>query len=116
LAEGAYLIRALSGAYVKVSKNPSDFSAFKSITLDEGESRDSVDIALVRGGVITGRVTDDEGKPLIGAGLQLLSVDEKGDSQWRGDYKVDWETDDRGVYRIYGLPAGRYISCVYQWR
>jgi hypothetical protein len=22
---------------------------------------------------------------------------------------MDWQTDDRGVYRIYGLPAGRYI-------
>src|SRR5262245_8108075 len=66
LAEGAYLVRALSGAFVKVFKNPSDFGAFKSVTLDEGESREGVDIALVRGGVITGRVTDDEGRPLMG--------------------------------------------------
>jgi hypothetical protein len=109
LAEGAYLIRALSGAYVKVFKNSSDVGAFKSVTLDEGESRDGLDIALVRGGVITGRVTDDEGRPLMGARLRLMSVDEKGNPQGGGDYKTDWGTDDRGVYRIYGLPAGRYI-------
>src|SRR5574341_1590782 len=75
LTEGAYVIRALSKAYVRAGDSP-DFSAFKSVTLDEGEARGNIDIALVRGGVITGRVTDAEGKPLVAGYLQLQPLDE----------------------------------------
>jgi protocatechuate 3,4-dioxygenase beta subunit len=110
LPQGLYLVNALSNAYVR-SKNSVDFDTFKSVTLDAGESRDGVDIALVRGGVITGRVVDAEGRPLIASSMNLQSVDEDGKST--GDFEsTDWlmmRTDDRGVYRIYGLPAGRYI-------
>ena len=110
LTEGAYVIRALSKAYVRDGNSPG-FSAFRSVTLDEGEARGNVDIAMVRGGVITGRVTDAEGRPLVAGYLQLQPLDEKG--QPIGDFEFDdWEvmqTDDRGVYRIYGLPAGRYL-------
>ena len=110
LAEGDYMIYALSKAYVSSRKSPRS-EVFRSVTLDEGESRDDVDIALVRGGVITGRVVDDEDRPLIATYLRLLPVDEKGEPNGRFDFNDDvmMRTDDRGVYRIYGLPAGRYI-------
>ena len=61
--------------------------------------------------MITGKVTDDEGKPLIAKRVQLYTVDEQGQkSDYRGSsiYEMS-ETDDRGVYRIFGLPPGRYI-------
>jgi protocatechuate 3,4-dioxygenase beta subunit len=113
LAEGAYMIRALSKAHV-FSKGPIGVDAFRQVTLDEGESRDGVDLALVRGGVIMGRVIDAEGRPVIGAGLRLFCVDEKGRSEREFDphgqnYRWMFQTDDRGVYRIYGLTAGSYI-------
>ena len=110
LTEGDYRIQALSKAYVS-SRSSSMSEAFRSVTLDEGESRDDVDIALVRGGVITGRVVDDEGRPVIATYLQLLPVDENGNPKGRFDFNDDpmMRTDDRGVYRIYGLSAGRYI-------
>jgi len=56
------MINALSKAYVS-SRNSPMSEAFRSVTLDEGESRDDVDIALVRGGVITGRVNEIELQP-----------------------------------------------------
>jgi protocatechuate 3,4-dioxygenase beta subunit len=110
LAEGDYMIYALSKAYVSSRKSPTS-EVFRSVTLDEGESRDDVHIALVRGGVITGRVVDDEGRPFIATYLRLLPVDENGNPNGRFDYNDDpmMRTDDRGVYRIYGLSAGRYI-------
>jgi hypothetical protein len=113
LADGSYVIRALSKAYV-LSKSSFGFDAFRTVTLDESESRDDIDIALVRGGMITGRVIDSEGRPVIGAVARLFSVDEKGmpaeefDSH-NGYNEWMFQTDDRGVYRIYGLAAGRYI-------
>ena len=110
LPEGDYLVYALSKAYVSSVKSPTS-EVYRSVTLDEGESRDAVDIALVRGGVITGRVVDDEDRPLITAYLRLLPVDEKGEPNGRFEFNDDMmmRTDDRGVYRVYGLPAGRYI-------
>jgi len=43
--------------------------------------------------------------------LLLLPVDENGEPKGRFDFNGDpmMRTDDRGIYRIYGLPAGRYI-------
>jgi hypothetical protein len=117
LAEGSYVIHALSKAYV-LSKSPFGFDAFRSVTLDAGESRDDVDIALARGGVITGRVIDAEGRPAIATDVQLFSVGEKGNPKREFHYSNDemFQTDDRGFYRIYGLAAGRYmISAGGQW-
>ncbi|MBO0857554.1 MAG: carboxypeptidase regulatory-like domain-containing protein [Chloracidobacterium sp.] len=110
LTEGNYVVRALSKAYV-FSKDPFGVEAFKSVTLDDGESRDDIDIALVRGGVITGRVADAEGRPVIGTEARLFSADEKGRPKSDFDpYNLSmFQTDDRGNYRIYGLTAGRYI-------
>jgi protocatechuate 3,4-dioxygenase beta subunit len=110
LAEGNYMVHALSKAYVSSSTSPTS-EVFRSITLDEGESRDAVDIALVRGGVITGRVVDGEGRPFVATYLRLLPMNENGEPNGGFDFNDDlmMRTDDRGVYRVYGLPAGRYI-------
>ena len=71
-----------------------------------------VDIKLIRGAVITGRVTDTENKPVVEERVSLQLVDEKGAPSRFGsaDSSHDqmYRTDDRGVYRIYGLSGGRY--------
>ena len=110
LTKGAYQVRALSKAYAQ-AKSPLQRDLFKSVTLDEGESRDNVDFALVRGGAITGRVTDYEGRPFIAANLELFLLNENGDPLESYDFNSRRMTppDDRGIYRIYGAPAGRYI-------
>jgi protocatechuate 3,4-dioxygenase beta subunit len=110
LAEGQYFLRALSRAYTSKVEREEDGNG-QQVTLDDGEARENVDFAFVRGGVITGRVIDAEGRPLIATGLQLLPVNEKGEPRENPGFDL-WdilETDDRGVYRLYGLPAGRYI-------
>lgn len=112
LAAGTYQIRAASNAYVMANQN-SDFEPAKWVTLDGDEAREDVDFSLVRGGAITGRVTTSDGRPLIATRAWLYAVVRQGD---RTEYMPRanqshqmFETDDRGVYRIYGLPAGRYI-------
>jgi protocatechuate 3,4-dioxygenase beta subunit len=110
LAKGLYFIQAFSKAYVSAKTSPG-FKALRSVTLDEGEARENVDLALVRGGVITGQVTDVEGRPLIGVSLQAFSLDKAGkpnqESIFNDNLKAN--TDDRGVYRFYGLVGGQYI-------
>ncbi len=72
---------------------------------------DNVTITMIKGGVITGRVTNMAGEPLMGAQVSAAMVRNAngkavltGMAGGRPRY-----TDDRGVYRIYGLPPGSYI-------
>src|SRR5262245_28706399 len=108
LPAGVYLISPSAMAHVPEKKLLGSSSSVK-IALDEGEAREDVDFALVRGGVITGRVTDEDGRPQVGRYIKLLDL--IGDNQWHElsmSYEV-LETDDRGIYRIFGLRGGRYI-------
>jgi hypothetical protein len=80
----------------------------KALILAEGETVEGIDFALETGGIITGRVTDAEGRPLVDELVTLTHIIETergGTSQFRPLGK----TDDSGVYRFYALPAGRYI-------
>jgi hypothetical protein len=81
----------------------------KAVTLAEGESVDDINISLRRGGVITGRLTDAIGRPLIRERLNLYRINPDGKKQAHHlrNYNL-MQTDDRGVYRLYGLPPGRY--------
>ncbi|HEY0406672.1 MAG TPA: carboxypeptidase-like regulatory domain-containing protein [Pyrinomonadaceae bacterium] len=81
----------------------------KRVNLAEGETIDKVDFTLVRGGVITGRVTDADGRPVIGEQPQLTLADQSAEQRRPFFFNQrNFETDDRGVYRIYGVPPGRY--------
>jgi hypothetical protein len=112
LAEGRYVVSAMLNAFVAAggSRDP---ELSRTVSLDEGEAREKIDFALIRGGVMTGKVIDDEGAPLIAKRIQLYTVDGQGqkrDYQGHLMYEMS-ETDDRGVYRLYGLPPGRYVIC-----
>jgi protocatechuate 3,4-dioxygenase beta subunit len=110
LPAGSYQIRALSSAYIPENRSVG-LEPFKQITLDEGEKREDVDFALVPGGVITGRVTDTDERPLISIRVNLFVVDEVGQKR-RYEVGYIWQmfaTDDRGIYRLYGIPPGRYL-------
>jgi hypothetical protein len=107
LPPGAYRINALSKAYVQ-AKDSINSDTSKTVTLDDGELREGFDFSLARGGAITGRVVDAEGRPLIEYFLRLLLVGDEGKPYSDSDLRM-MRTDDRGIYRIYGLSAGRYI-------
>jgi hypothetical protein len=110
LAEGRYVVTANLQSFVDAD-NTNNFALNRTVTLDEGEAREKIDFALIRGGVMTGKVMDNDGAPLIARRVQLYIVDEQGRKrEYQNPYVyVISETDDRGVYRIYGLPPGRYV-------
>ncbi len=109
LPTGTYLVAPRAPAHTPESKFLGLDSAIK-ITLDEGEAREKVDFALVRGGVITGRVTDEDGRPQIGRTVRLMElIDQDKHRETPELYGRGLETDDRGIYRIFGLRSGRYI-------
>jgi protocatechuate 3,4-dioxygenase beta subunit len=81
------------------------------IELQSGEARENVDITLSRPGAITGRVVDEAGEPVEGADVRLLHLEYRDgrrrlvDAGGHGTHR----SDDRGAYRVYGLPPGEYI-------
>jgi type 1 fimbria pilin len=84
----------------------------KRVFLDEGETLDGMDFSLVRGGVISGKVTNSDGQALIEEPVQLSVPEGKPVERTEQTMRLNmyfYQTDDRGMYRIYGLPAGKYI-------
>jgi Carboxypeptidase regulatory-like domain len=103
LSHGVYSIMAQAPGYVSVQDQSRKYRI--------GES---AIIRMTRGGVITGRVTDEFGEPMVGV---QVSADRVADSEGKpdksaptmGEMYSSRTTDDRGVYRIYGLEAGAYV-------
>ncbi|MBO0857763.1 MAG: carboxypeptidase regulatory-like domain-containing protein [Chloracidobacterium sp.] len=111
VAAGKYRVTPLAEAFVITSgATLGGGSSGVSVTVSEGQTTSNIDLTLARGGVITGRVTDEEGRPVIAERIGLSMVDANGQPQsFNGGTRFGNETDDRGVYRLYGLPAGRYL-------
>ncbi|MGE0132702.1 MAG: carboxypeptidase regulatory-like domain-containing protein [Blastocatellales bacterium] len=113
VAAGRYVLGALAPGFI----SPSDQSYGPQgnlITISEGEKMEGVSIELKRGGAIAGRVTDSRGRPVVEENIFLMRLDEQGrPRQFNNPMNMYFRgTDDRGFYRLYGLPAGRYLVSV----
>ena len=108
-----------AGAYSIETYLPSYYSesdlAYDSGGRDYYRIGDTATIRMFKGGVITGKVTTTGGEPVIGARVSAVRVRD-GDGrpvvdtlQYGGSFST---TDDRGVYRIYGLKPGSYLVAV----
>ncbi|HWQ36581.1 MAG TPA: hypothetical protein VNQ79_27360 [Blastocatellia bacterium] len=108
VAAGRYRVVPLTEVYVVTGSEAGPGGSV--ITVEEGQAVTQVDFRLTRGGVITGRITDHEGRPMIAERITLTLVDENNQAQqFNGGSRFGYETDDRGIYRAYGLKAGRYL-------
>lgn len=110
LPAGNYDISTLTPALIPLNES-------QSLIVAEGEQLEDVNISLAPGGVITGKITDAQGEPLIGEFVRIEPVLEdfpRGISRQVTNrlYSGDNSTDDRGVYRAFGLPPGRYKVAV----
>ena len=111
LSPGAYTMTANSPGYVLSESDSSPFHR-------PGET---VTLTLVKGGVITGKVTNSSGEPLVGAAVRTIKIREPDNKpvRARGGMHAEFvdattaflggfKTDDRGIYRIFGLRPGDY--------
>lgn len=113
VAAGRYYLIPLAPAYFAPSEDQ-EVESGKPVTLTKGESLEGIELKLIPGGVITGRVTTYGGFPVIGKDVYPILIEARG-PHFMPRAKVagsKFKTDDRGVYRAYGLPAGRYVISV----
>ena len=66
-------------------------------------------IKMIKGGVITGKVTNSKGDPIVGAPVHAVSLNNPSFSATDFLGASGAESDDRGIYRIYGLRPGQYV-------
>lgn len=78
------------------------------LTLRAAETFDKCDVALQKGGVVTGRVVDELGEPVLEANVSVLRQ-----TWFRGRKRLTAagfaKTDDLGGFRAFGLPPGEYF-------
>jgi hypothetical protein len=109
IAPGRYQIMPVAPVYVLQDAPVEMWPPGRPLTLLAGETVSDVDFSVERGGVITGRVTDEGGEPIIAESVNVEAADDKTPQPQRGMLdQRNRQTDDRGVYRIYGLAPGRY--------
>lgn len=115
-SEGRYRIEGLrAGKYdvavssrVLVSAGASGHE--NEVTITDGAVED-IDFSLLRGGVITGKITDSEGRPVINERVSVKNgvVTEGNLAFYTSMGNRMYYTDDRGIYRVFGLQPGKYI-------
>ena len=112
LSAGHVSITPIAKAFVAGTDNPYKQPG-QSVIVAEGESITKIDFALMRGGVITGRITDGQGNPIIAERVSIVPRDTS--DSYRQMTILDGprsRTDDRGIYRFYGLGPGSYTVSV----
>src|SRR6185436_1462488 len=106
LPAGSYWVKPMTPAFVEVSRK---------VTIGDGETAAGIDFELVKGGVITGRITDADGHPVIEERVDLFDAEPASNqtAERVGNVRLQHgQTDDRGIYRIPGVAPGRYKVAV----
>jgi len=110
LPAGSFLMNAKKTGYVT-----SYFGATRlgrgpgvPIAVADGQ-RQSVQMRLTRGAVLTGSITDQFGRPASGITVQAYRVSAGLGTAPATFAGASTTTDDRGVYRIYGLAPADYV-------
>jgi hypothetical protein len=104
LAPGLYTVSAYSPPYTLAPSDPDTPQPYYRIG-------DSVRLQMFRGGAITGSVTNSLGEPVIAVRVRATMVrDARGQvPKLPSSVFLERPTDDRGIYRIYGLSPGTYL-------
>jgi protocatechuate 3,4-dioxygenase beta subunit len=105
---GNYRVSPIAPAYI--NSDPAVSRAMgKTLLLAADEDVQGIDFSLLRGGVITGKVRESSGRAIIEERLNLVTEDQAKAREMSSPVGFGrFQTDDRGVYRIYGIPPGRY--------
>jgi len=105
LASGAYSVSAYAPGYVP---------AAEPVEREYYRTGDVVTLRVMKGGIITGTVTNSSGEPVVGVRVTTIRVRDGESRPIRAASQSgnSRQTDDRGVYRMYGLAPGSYLVLI----
>lgn len=113
-AEGGFKLSSLASApYALTAQLPA--YVMTPLTTAMGEPQyfhvgDTATIQMFKGGVITGKVTTLTDEAVPGLMIKAIRIrDAAGKPLSAVTYRR--RTDDRGIYRLFGLPPGTYLIC-----
>jgi protocatechuate 3,4-dioxygenase beta subunit len=119
LPAGEYTITARPGESRATHLNqtygetrPPDFSRPRRprpVALGDGEVRENANIALWRTAAVEGRVVDEFGEPMAGVEVFARNPENAQRAGMSGPFPA--MTDDRGLFRVFGIAPGRYHIC-----
>ncbi|MBA2602419.1 MAG: carboxypeptidase regulatory-like domain-containing protein, partial [Acidobacteria bacterium] len=109
LPAGRYILNATKPGHVGVTYGQTlPGRPGTPIELAEG-GKFSATLELPRGGVITGTVVDEYGDATAGIPVRVLRYVTQGGRRTLQQSGNGSTTDDRGVYRVFGLQPGEYV-------
>jgi 5-hydroxyisourate hydrolase-like protein (transthyretin family) len=113
---GNYRLSAERNRYVRQQygqKSPRGMGA--TITLGPKQHIANIEMRLMPGAVVTGRVTDEDGEPLAGVRVSVMQYRYVRGRRELAPVAGGSSTNDLGEYRIWDIPPGRYyVSASYQ--
>jgi hypothetical protein len=105
---GRYRINAAAPGYLTGAFGDEPEIGQTLVAVERGQHVEHIDIKLHRGGTIAGTVIDDFKDPVVSGTVRAFRrTIALGEARFipAGDTR----TDDRGIYRLIGLPPGQYI-------
>jgi hypothetical protein len=114
VSAGRYTLSAWKSGYAIATYGaPSFWAPASVIALEAGHSAEGFEIALAKGAAISGRVVDDAGEPLTDMQVSVGRAAPVNGRVVFQAFGLPRSTDDRGEYRVGGLPPGSYVVSVF---
>jgi hypothetical protein len=107
LPAGPYTITATRTGFAPFTFGQGRSLAGTPVSVTTGQQLAGIDLPLTAGGVIVGRILDEDGAPFAGATVDAL-INRSQNGKEVLFSVAGAQTDDRGVFRLFGLAPGAY--------
>jgi hypothetical protein len=104
LPSAVYVVFAIAPGYIDEAMSTADPNDWPRHLVGS-----QLKIKMIKGGVITGKVTNSKGDPIVGVPVHAEALNNPSSSSTDLLGIGAAESDDRGIYRIYGLKPGPYV-------
>ena len=102
---GSYSVGVTAPGFYNPKKSD-EWDRGTSVNLSDNDAAEEINFNLIRGAIVMGRLFDERGRSIIEQQVILMKQGADGKKQ---TINCNDRSDDRGVYRCYGIEPGKYI-------